>query len=232
MRTLLTAALILAAAPAFADSHAKDEHAAKPKAGPQSGTRLKAEVWVDNWFEMYVNGEKAMQDSVPITTERSFNSETAIIETQFPVTIAIKAKDFKENDSGLEYIGTDRQQMGDGGMIAQFRDAKTGDVIGVTNSDMHCLVVHHAPVKTSCEDESDPQAGEGACAFEETTVDGDWTAPDFDDSDWPAAIEHAASDVSPKDGYDDIDWDDNAKFVWGESLKQDNTLLCRMTIEG
>ena len=54
--------------------------------------------------------------------------------------------------------------------------------------------------------------------------------PDFDDSDWPAAIVHSAADVGPKDGYDEVTWDDSAKLVWGESLKQDNTLLCRLTI--
>ena len=34
-----------------------------------------AEVWADNWFALYVNGKKVGEDSVPITTERSFNSE-------------------------------------------------------------------------------------------------------------------------------------------------------------
>ena len=83
---------------------------------------LTAEIWVDNWFEMYVNGEKVIEDSVPITTEKSFNSETVTFTAEFPAQIAIQAKDFKENDTGLEYIGTDRQQMGDGGMIFQIKD--------------------------------------------------------------------------------------------------------------
>ena len=36
---------------------------------------FQAEVWVDNWFALYINGKKVGEDSVPITTERSFNSE-------------------------------------------------------------------------------------------------------------------------------------------------------------
>ena len=36
---------------------------------------FQAEVWADNWFELYINGKKVGQDSAPITTERSFNSE-------------------------------------------------------------------------------------------------------------------------------------------------------------
>ena len=34
------------------------------------------EVWADNWAAVYANGELVGEDSVPITTERSFNAET------------------------------------------------------------------------------------------------------------------------------------------------------------
>ena len=36
---------------------------------------FQAEVWADNWFSLYANGKKVGEDSVPITTEKSFNSE-------------------------------------------------------------------------------------------------------------------------------------------------------------
>ncbi|QPM89654.1 PEBP family protein [Pseudooceanicola algae] len=197
----------------------------------QAGTRdITADVWVDNWFSLSANGEAVLEDSVSITTERSFNAETATFSVELPAVIAIEAKDFKENDSGLEYIGTNRQQMGDGGMIAQFMDAVSGETLAVTDADMKCLVVQHAPIEPSCADEANPVAGEGACGFVATDIPADWTSPDFDDSDWPAATVHSAADVGPKDGYDEITWDDSAKLVWGESLTQDNTLLCRLTI--
>lgn len=57
-------------------------------------------------------------------------------------------KDFKENDTGLEYIGSSRQQMGDGGFIAQFTDTKTGEIIAVTDADWKCKVIHEAPLDT------------------------------------------------------------------------------------
>ena len=60
---------------------------------------------------MYNNGELVVEDSVSITTERSFNAETKEFRSQYPLHLAFVLKDFKENDSGLEYIGTDRQQM-------------------------------------------------------------------------------------------------------------------------
>ena len=66
---------------------------------------FRLEVWADNWFAVYVDGELIGEDSVPITTERSFNAETFTFEATYPFTIAIEAKDFKETDSGIEYIG-------------------------------------------------------------------------------------------------------------------------------
>lgn len=205
--------------------------AALTASAAQAETRdITADVWVDNWFAVYANGEMVMEDPVPITTERSFNAETETFTVDMPVVIAIEAKDFKENESGLEYIGTNRQQMGDGGMIAQFKDAVTGDVLAVTDASMKCLVVQHAPIEPSCADEANPVAGEGACGFVATDIPADWTSPGFDDSAWPAATVHSAAEVGPKDGYDEITWDSAAELVWGESLKQDNTLLCRVTV--
>jgi hypothetical protein len=153
MRALMTAALILIATTALAE--------------PKSVT---ANIWVDNWFEMYVNGEKVIEDSVHITTERSFNAETTTFTSDLPMTIAIMAKNYKQNDSGLEYIGTNRQQMGDGGMIAQFHDGVSGALIAATDRTMRCLVVQHAPVDRGCATESNPVAGQGVCAFVETPV--------------------------------------------------------------
>ena len=219
MRLTLLAALVLAGC---AVANTQDSNA--------DSQNITADIWVDNWFSVYANGEVVMEDPVSITTERSFNAETATFPAELPVVIAIEAKDFKENDSGLEYIGSRRQQVGDGGMIAQFRDASSGELVAVTDDNTKCLVVQFAPVDLSCADESNPIAGEGACAFETTEIPSDWTSPDFDDSEWPAAVIHSARDVGPKDGYDRITWDSSAELIWGPNLKQDNTLLCRMTI--
>ena len=60
------------------------------------------DVWADNWMAVYVDGELIGEDSVSITTERSFNAETFTFEAAYPFTIAIEAKDFKETDSGIE----------------------------------------------------------------------------------------------------------------------------------
>ncbi len=181
---------------------------------------------------MFVNGEKVMEDSVPITTERSFNPETATFTAELPAQIAIQAKDFKQNDTGLEYIGTARQQAGDGGMIFQIKDAESGEILAVSNNkEVRCLVVHHAPIDTSCADENNPVEGQGACASVVQDILSDWTTSDFDDSTWKNAVEHSERAVSPKDGYDSIQWDDGSKLIWSNDLVQDNTLLCRLLIE-
>ena len=95
---------------------------------------------------------------------------------------------------------------------------------------MRCLVVDHAPVDMSCAKEQKPIAGRGACSFVKTEIPANWMTNDFDDSSWPAAVEYSVRDVRPKDGYDAIEWDASAKLVWSDSLVQNNTLLCRMTI--
>ena len=196
----------------------------------EPGTKT-VQVWVDNWFEMYMNGNKVLEDSVPVTTERSFNAETLTFKAELPLMIAIMAKDFKQNDTGLEYIGTNRQQMGDGGLIFQIKDATTGKVIAGSDKNTRCLVVHRAPLDVACAKEKTPVAGRGACTFEETAIPANWTSPDFDDSAWPAATEHSVQAVSPKDGYDDIAWGSSAKLIWSNDLVQDNTLLCRLAVK-
>ncbi|MGX9356947.1 PEBP family protein [Roseobacteraceae bacterium S113] len=190
---------------------------------------ITVDVWADNWFSLSVNGALVLEDPVPITKERSFNKESAQFDVRLPAQVAFVAKDFKENDTGLEYIGTRKQQMGDGGLIAQFKDA-TGAIVGVTSRDMTCIVGHHAPVDASCAKERSPNEGVGACASRTRAVPEGWKLAGFDDSDWAPATEHSIREVRPKDGYDQVRWDRSARIVWTESLIQDNTIYCRMTL--
>ncbi len=189
-----------------------------------------ADVWADNWFEMRINGTQVAEDSVPITTERSFNAESFQFEADRPFVIGLVAKDFRENDTGLEYIGTRRQQMGDGGVIVQIRDA-AGQPVALSNADWQCLVTHTAPTDKSCEREANPVAGEGACAFEAAEEPDGWDTAGFDASGWPQASTYSEREVRPKDGYDRIDWLRGAELIWGPDLEQSNTVLCRLTVD-
>ena len=202
--------------------------AATGAAPGQDGTsEFVAEVWADNWFALYVNGELVGEDSTPITTERSFNAETITFTATYPLTIAIEAKDFKETDSGLEYIGERNQQMGDGGIIAQLTDLSTGNVVAVTNSAWQVLVIHRAPLNTECEKAANPDT---ACRFEKEDAPAGWTSADFDASQWDTATEWSEGAVRPKDGYNRIQWHDSARLIWGSDLEVDNTILLRLTV--
>lgn len=202
-----------------------DTSSGEVSSGEVSSYRI--DVWADNWSAVYVDGELIGEDSVPITTERSFNSESFTFEASMPFTLAIEAKDFKETDSGLEYIGEQNQQMGDGGVIAQVTDLSTGDVVAVTDSGWTALVVHQAPLNTECEDDPDPDS---TCEYLILETPADWAAVDFDDSAWVVATEWSAAEVDPKDGYVEIDWDPSAEFIWGTDLEVDNTILLRTTV--
>lgn len=205
-----------------------DVETTEPDASSGGITSFTAEVWADNWFALYVNGELVGEDSVPITTERSFNAETVTFEASYPLTLAIEAKDFKETDSGIEYIGAQNQQMGDGGLIAQVTETETGEVVASTSGDWRALVVHRAPINTACEKDTDPDA---TCEYEITEIPAGWTDTSFDASAWDNATEWSAGDVSPKDGYDEISWNASAQLIWGSDLEVDNTVLLRFTVD-
>ncbi|MEM7339957.1 MAG: PEBP family protein [Actinomycetota bacterium] len=201
--------------------------AAEPIGSDVDGTTstFTAEVWADNWFALHVNGDLVGEDSVPITTERSFNAETFTFEATYPLTVAIEAKDFKETDSGIEYIGESKQQMGDGGLIVQIIDSESGAVVASDGS-WSSLVIHQAPLNTECEKDSDPDA---TCEFNSINAPDGWTTAEFDDSAWGAATVWDEGAVSPKDGYDEIDWVSSAQLIWGSDLEVDNTVLFRTT---
>jgi hypothetical protein len=197
---------------------------------PGAPITIKAEVWADNWFALY-NGETLLkEDSVPITTERSFNSESFTFQATYPLHLNFVVKDYKANDTGLEYIGTAKQQMGDGGFIAQFTDVATGKIIAVTNQNAKVLVVHKAPLNPACAKETSPVAGQGRCTFMSMLEPNNWKNSDFNDTAWSNASVFTAAEVGPKDGYLEIVWNPAAQFIRGSDLFADNTVLVRMGV--
>jgi hypothetical protein len=187
------------------------------------------EAWADNWFAMYIGDELIAEDSESITTERSFNAEAFSFDGEYPLVLSFILKDFKENDTGLEYIGSDKQQMGDGGFIAQIKDASSGKVIGASSSTWKCKAIHRAPMNKTCEKDANPAQ---TCLSEIEGEPAEWKSAGFDDSTWAPANEYSATEVGAKDGYDMISWDSSAKIIWTSDLETDNTLLCRYAIGG
>ena len=167
----------------------------------------------------YLDETLIVEDSVPITTERSFNSESVTFKGDYPLHLNFVLKDFKENDTGLEYIGSNRQQMGDGGFIMQLTDVSSGKVVAVSDENFKCIVIHEAPLDKSCEKESSPIVATKPCEFKSSPEPDGWKTKDFDDSNWKPASVFSADQVSPKDGYNAIKWDSKAKFIWGDDWK-------------
>jgi hypothetical protein len=189
---------------------------------------IRADIWADNWFALYAGDELVIEDSVPYNTERSFNKESLEFDVELPAQLSFVIKDFKENDTGLEYIGTSRQQIGDGGFSAQFFDAAKNELLAVSDSDWRCITIHQAPLNRSCVRSSTPENDCGSQIGEEPEG---WKRASFDDSDWPNAVEHTAQDVRPRHGYEEVSWHTETRLIWTDSLETDNTVLCRFTIQ-
>ena len=214
MKTFLVSALL---AIVFTASAAEDA----------DKSTINADVWADNWYALYLGADLIKTDSVPYNTERSFNTDSFAFEAARPAQLSLIIKDFKENDSGLEYIGTPRQQIGDGGFSAQFRDAETGELIAVSDNSWRCIAIHRAPLNKSCERATDAARD---CESEITPEPDNWMSPDFDDSSWPNATVHSARDVRPHGGYDQVTWHPSTKLLWSTDLEIDNTVLCRFVL--
>ena len=229
----VTAAGVLLSALAACGS-STDAATSTTKADPRTSTtaagaplKFVADVWADNWFALYVNGKLVGEDSVPITTQRSFNAERITFTATYPLTIAVLAKDYIENASGLEYIGTPQQQIGDGGLIAQIRDEATGRPVATTNGDWRTLVVQRSPLDASCATSTDPIA---ECQQATKATPTDWAAPSFDDASWSNVTEYTAEQVGAHGDYSSVTWDPSASLIWGSDLEVDNVLLMRAPV--
>ena len=191
-------------------------------------TVIKAQIWVDNWFALYAGDTLIKEDSVPYNTERSFNTESFTFSTALPAQLSVVMKDFKEDDTGLEYIGSSHQQAGDGGFIAQFIDTATNKTLAVSDDSWRCTVIHQAPINLQeCENASSPQQ---VCKSKIDPEPTNWRSAGYDDKKWPQATIHSAWEVQPHGDFNWFDWKMSAKFIWSPDLVRDNTVLCRFTI--
>ena len=198
------------------------------QAAVSKSVAFQAEVWADNWFALYINGKKVGEDSVPITTEKSFNSEKIKFTATYPLTIGVMAKDFTENASGLEYIGKPNQQIGDAGIIFQIREIVSGKVIAFSGRDWKVLKINKAPLNTECVKSANPLA---ECKSVNVTIPTTWATSTYKDSSWKYATEFSKETVGVKEGYFDYSWIPGAALVWSSDLKLDNTILLRKIVK-
>ncbi len=187
----------------------RGREATPPRPNRERRASIPVAVYADNWFELHINGRLVAIDPIEFTPHNVVRFE---IVPDYPMTIAVQARDFADPKTGLEYEGTN---IGDGGFIMSI-----GDSI-VTDEDWKVRTIHHGPIGR---DMSRPRV-------RASEPPANWTSPEFDDSSWSPAIVHARERVRPNaDGFDEIDWHD-ARFIWDGDLDLDNTVLFRTTID-
>lgn len=185
----------------------------EPKGGPPGVTKprmddtVKANVYADNWFILYVNGKLTAVDSIDFIPH---NVVSVDILPEYPMTIAVMARDNADPKTGLEY-GTN---IGDGGFILKFGDGT------VTNAKWKAKCFFTGPLD---KDTKNPKV-------KHEPIPDNWWAVGFDDSKWANAKEYTEERVNPKELFFKADFKD-AKFIWTDDLDIDNTVIFRHQVE-
>jgi phosphatidylethanolamine-binding protein (PEBP) family uncharacterized protein len=168
---------------------------------------IKLNVYADNWFMLFINGRLVAVDPISFIPH---NVVSVDVLPEYPMTIAVLAKDNADPKTGLEYGNS----IGDGGLIL-----KLGDDI-VTNSSWKAKSFFHGPLR---EEIHHPK-------IIQNPLPANWWAVGFDDSTWKNAREYDNEEVDPKKTFFDYDFK-QARFIWSDDIKLDNTVIFRTTIE-
>lgn len=190
----------------------------KPKRWPSPGganglvkpaleDTMKLNVYADNWFMLYVNGRLVAVDPIQFTPH---NVVSVDFLPEYPMTIAVLAKDNADPITGMEY-GT---SIGDGGFCLKFADGT------VTSSKWKAKNFFHGPINR---DTANPKV-------KQEPLPVNWWATDFNDSTWKNAKEYSVEEVDPKQPFFDNDFE-GAKFIWSDDIALDNTVIFRTRIE-
>lgn len=174
---------------------------------PTIADTIRANVYADNSFKLYINGELVAVDSIAFVPH---NVVSVDILPAYPMTIAVMAIDNADPKTGMEYANTN---IGDGGFILKFGDGT------VTNATWKAKKVSWGPVGG---DTKNPRV-------ESIPVPDNWFTVGFDDSGWPHAKEYTEEEVGPKEPFYEHDFK-GAKFIWSDDVKLDNVVLLRTLI--
>lgn len=211
-----------------------------------SGELITAFIFADNYFEMYINGVPVGKDDVPYT---EFNSNIIRFRVNRPFTIAMLLVDWEEhlgvgceNNNGFQY------HMGDGGMVAVFKDS-TNTIIETTGSDWKAQTFYTSPIiDLTCPTENGSLRLTNTCSTQDSnngtsyyglhwSRPSNWMDASFNDSIFPQATTYsnATVGVNNKPAYTNFTniFDDpthNAQFIWSTNLILDNEVIVRHTV--
>ncbi|MEI7575308.1 MAG: hypothetical protein WCK51_00315 [Armatimonadota bacterium] len=174
---------------------------------PAMTDTTRANIYADNWFMLYINGKPVAVDPIDFLPH---NVVTLDLLPEYPMTIAVLAKDNADPKTGCEY----GDHIGDAGFILKFADGTT------TNASWKAKSFFTGPLNR---DTQNPKVSRLA-------LPTNWFAKDFDDSTWKNAKEYSEQEVGPKKTFYDFDFS-GAKFIWSDDIALDNTVIFRTKID-
>lgn len=190
-------------APAFSQRRSRlPAHIVKPN----MTDTVKLNVYADNWFKLYINGKLIATDSIEFMPH---NIVSVDVLPEFPMTIAVMARDNADAITGKEYEHT---MIGDGGFILKLGD----DVVSDASWKAKCYFFG-------------PTEGETPTVKHIPNPEN-WFEVDFDHSNWESVTVYKEATVRPPQVFRDYDFE-GAEFVWTSDLDLHNTVIFRATIE-
>ena len=174
---------------------------------PSMADTIRANVYADNWFMLYINGELVAVDSIAFIPHNVISVD---VLPKYPMTIAVMARDNADPKTGMEYANTN---IGDGGFILKFADGT------VTDGRWKAKCFSRGPLGG---DTQNPRV-------ENEPIPENWFAVDFDDSGWGRAREYTEQEIDPKQPYYDADFK-GARFIWTDDVRLDNTVIFRHVV--
>lgn len=174
---------------------------------PSISDTIRLNVYADNWFMLYINGKLAAVDPIDFVPH---NVVSVDILPEYPMTIAVLAKDNADPKTGMEY----GNHIGDGGFVLKFSDGT------VTNATWKAKNFFYGPING---DTVNPKVRQEPLPL-------NWWAVDFDDSSWARAKEYTVQQVDPKAPYFANDFQ-GANFIWSDDIALDNTVIFRAKID-
>ncbi len=171
---------------------------------PRISDTVKANVYADNWFTLYINSEHVAVDSIKFMPHNVISVDML---PAYPMTIAVMAKDNADSETGMEYANTN---IGDAGFILKFGDGT------VTNAKWKAKAFSHGPIDR---DTKNPKV-------RNLPIPEDWYKIDFDDKSWGFAKEYTQQQVGPKEPFFEHDFS-GASFIWTDDIELDNTVIFR-----
>ena len=175
---------------------------------PKISDTVRANIYADNWFKLYINGNLGAVDSILFIPH---NVVSVDILPEYPTTVAVMAKDNADPETGLEY---NNANLGDGGFILEFSDGT------VTSAAWKAKSFFHGPLNRDLTTSRTKH---------DSLLEG-WFESDFDDSQWPNATEHTEEDVGPKEPFYQHGFK-GAKWIWTKDLALDNLGLFRCRVK-